>query len=262
MKTFIAPYKMGSESARDLARSLGALCITGNKRLRTSVVINWGRQDLPLRGKVQKVLNKPEAVKMCANKIATFRALNAAGVPTLDWTQDRSVALDWLDAGDLVYCRATATGSQGVGITVVGMDDVIPHVNLYTKGFIKTHEYRVHVAFGKVIDFSKKRKRNDRECSPYIKNYNNGWVFCRDGVVLPEVVKDACIKAVNAVGLDFGALDVLYKESTNTVKIAEINSAPGIEGSTLTKYSEVFRNYIYSIRYNVPTRTNPWGGRL
>lgn len=244
MKTFIAPYKMGSLSAKNLSRTLGALRITGSKRLRRSVVINWGKQDLALRGFCQKIINKPEAVRIAANKIETFKALSRAGVPTLEWTQDRNVALNWIDDGDVVYCRSTVTSSQGKGISVVGMDDQLPHVPLYTRGFIKTHEYRVHVAFGEVIDFSKKRKRNDIECSQYIKNSSNGWVFCRDGVTLPDVVKQAAIKAVAALGLDFGALDVLYKESTNTVRIAEINTAPGIEATTLTRYSEAFKKYI------------------
>lgn len=239
-RVYITPYNMGSESARALARNLGCLRVDGSKRLRRSVVINWGRSSLPLRGLVSRVINKPEAVSLAVNKIETFRALQRAGVPTVDWTTDRSVALNWLDT-DMVYCRTTATGSQGKGIILVGQDDLsLPHAPLYTKGFNKTHEYRVHVAFGKVIDFSKKRRRRGMEGSSYIKNSTNGWVYCRDGITLPDAVASACIKAVAALGLDFGALDVLHKERDNKAAILEVNCSPGIEGTTLQRYTEAF----------------------
>lgn len=258
MRTFIAPYKMGSESARDLARALRVLRISGNKRLKRSVVINWGKQDLTVRGLCQRIINRPEAVRLAANKIETFRNLNRHGISTVDWTQDRNVALGWLDQGDLVYCRGSVTGSQGQGITVIGMDDLyIPNVALYTRGFNKTHEYRVHVAFGQVIDFSKKRKRNEGEHNPYIKNYNNGWVFCRDEVSLPEVVKQISIAAIAALGLDFGALDVLYKERDDEAKVLEINTAPGVEGTSLTRYTEAFTKYI---NQHFPTPVSRWVG--
>jgi glutathione synthase/RimK-type ligase-like ATP-grasp enzyme len=245
MRLYITPYNMGSESARDLAHGLQCLRVDASKRLRDSVVINWGRSDLVVRGRVRRVINKPEAVRRAANKIETFRTLSMAGVPTVDWTTDRSVAMGWLD-NDLVYCRTIATGSQGVGIVVVGQDDLtMPYAPLYTKGFNKTHEYRVHVAFGRVIDYSKKKRRDGVTGSSYIKNSANGWVFCRDGVDLPSEVASASIKAVAALGLDFGALDVLYKERDDKAAILEVNTSPGIEGSTLQRYIETFRGVMH-----------------
>lgn len=244
-RIYITPYNMGSESARSLARNLRCLRVDATKRLRRSVVINWGRGDLSVRGFVSRVINKPEAVRRASNKIETFRVLSAAGVPTVDWTTNRDVARRWLDDDMLIYCRTTATGSQGRGIVVVGQDDLsLPHAPLYTKGFNKTHEFRVHVAFGRVIDYSKKRRRDGAEGSAHIKNHANGWVFCRDGVALPSKVSDACIKAIAALGLDFGALDVLYKERDDKAAILEVNSAPGIEGTTLERYTEAFRNLV------------------
>lgn len=244
MRTYVTPYKMGSESARDLARSLGVLQIKGEKRLRTCVVINWGRSDMSLRGYVKKIINNPQAVAIASDKLQTLQVLQRAGVPTVEWTTNRSIAESWLGV-DLVYCRTSTSSSQGRGIVVVGEDDLsMPHAPLYTRGFNKTHEYRVHVAFGEVIDYSKKKKRNELDADPYIKNSANGWVFCREGVPLPDKVKSACIRAVSALGLDFAALDVLYKERDDEARILELNTAPGIEGTTLTRYSEAFKNYI------------------
>lgn len=255
MRTFITPYKMGSESARDLARSLGVLQIKGEKRLRTCVVINWGRSDLTLRGYVKKIINTPQAVAIAADKLRTFQVLQQAGVPTVEWTTNRTTASSWLETGEMVYCRLNTASSQGRGIVVVGQDDLsMPNAPLYTKGFNKTHEYRVHVAFGEVIDYSKKRKRNEGEADAYVKNFSNGWVFCRDGIALPEKVKSACVKAVAALGLDFAALDILYKERDDVARILELNTAPGVEGTTLVKYTEAFQKYINRYYPPVPTR--------
>lgn len=241
MRLYITPYKMGSESAKMLARGLNCLRVDGSKRLRRSVVINWGRSDLVVRGMVTRILSKPEAVRRATNKIEAFRVMKAAGVPLVDWTTDKLTAASWL-ATDFVYARMNVSASQGKGIVVVGQDSLrFPDAPLYTRGFNKTHEYRVHVAFGRVIDYSKKKKRDGVEGSSYIKNSENGWVFCREGVVLPESVSSAAIKAVTALGLDFGAVDVLYKERDNKVAVLEVNSAPGIENTTLTKYIEAFK---------------------
>jgi len=241
-KLFIAPYIMGSESARDLARSLSCFRIDGSKKVYDAHIINWGRSDLHINGSRNRIINSPQAVGLAANKIETFKTLTRDGVACVDWTLDKEQARQWLDDGHIVYARTNVNGSSGDGIVIVGQDDLhFPSARLYTKGFNKTHEYRVHVAFGSVIDYSKKRKRNDIAVNPYIKNFDSGWVFCRDGVALPESVSDTCIAAIDSLGLDFGALDVLYKERDNQVKVLEVNTAPGIEGTTLTKYTEAFK---------------------
>jgi glutathione synthase/RimK-type ligase-like ATP-grasp enzyme len=239
---YIAPYKLGSESAKALALALNVKRITGEKLVASgSIVVNWGKSDLRTFGSGVAVYNKPEAVSRSLNKLETFKALDAANVPTLDWTEDRFVAMDWLNEGHHVYARTNVMSSQGRGIIVAGLEDALPYAPLYTKGFNKTHEYRVHVAFGQVIDFSKKKKRIGVDVSGFIKNSNNGWVYCRQDLVLPDAIKTACINAIKALGLDFGALDVLYKERDNEARIVEVNSAPGIEGTTLNAYVNIFR---------------------
>ena len=51
----------------------------------------------------------------------------------------------------------------------------------------------------------------------------------------------AATNAIDAIGLDFGAVDVGYDEKTNTCVVYEINTAPGIEGSTVDWYAERFK---------------------
>jgi hypothetical protein len=244
MKTYIAPYKLGSESAKNLADSLSILRISGDKRLPRCIVINWGRSDLTLRGNVKYIFNRPDAVVLAVNNLYTLKRLAERGVSTVDWTTSLDVASRWINEDSIVYTRSTVTGQQGRGIVIAGMDSGLIDAPLYTRGYNKSHEYRVHVAFNKVIDFSKKKKRSDTLVNSFIKNSSNGWVYCREGVTLPTKVHLECVKAIAALGLDFGAVDVLYKANEDKAKILEVNTSPGIQGTTLVKYTEAFKQQI------------------
>jgi hypothetical protein len=82
-RLFIAPYNMGSASAKLLSQALSAPRVTGDKLFRcTDLVINWGRSDLVIRGN-PKIINHPTAVGKAANKLLTFQTLSGV-VPTVD----------------------------------------------------------------------------------------------------------------------------------------------------------------------------------
>ena len=157
-----------------------------------------------------------------------------AGVSTIDFTTSRAKALEWLYEGEVVYGRRLLNAHSGRGIVILTEDSHVPHLQLYTKGQLRAHEYRVHVAFGEVIDFSKKRRRDGGESNPLIKNLDNGWVFCRTGISLPDDAGNQAIAAVRSLGLDFGAVDVLYRERENKAFVLEVNTAPGLEGTLLS----------------------------
>ncbi|GAG47489.1 unnamed protein product, partial [marine sediment metagenome] len=74
-----------------------------------------------------------------------------------------------------------------------------------------------------------------------IRNTDNGWVYCRGGVDAPEAVITAAVRAVDCLGLDFGAVDIGYNEHYDRCAVFEVNTAPGLEGTTLDKYFEAFR---------------------
>lgn len=236
-RLYIVPYNLGSESAKKLAQSLGCLRSAGEKKFRwDTTVVNWGNSQAVLRGHRIRVINKPEAIRAASNKLLTFTTLARYHVPTVEFTTDRALARTWLDEDTIVYARHKLSSSSGDGIQIVTYEDDVPHAPLYTKGFNKTHEYRVHVVNGTVIDFTKKKQRSGADTNPLIKNMANGWVFCRDGVALPNRVRATSLAAVQALGLDFGAVDILYSERQDMARILEINTAPGLEGTTLDKY--------------------------
>ena len=127
--------------------------------------------------------------------------------------------------------------------------DEAKFITSYFKG---VDEYRVHVMLGQVIFLQRKALRTDenRPENPsfIVRNHDNGFIFQHNNIEVPELVQNASVKAVKALGLDFGAVDIKYNQNDNTYCILEINSAPGLTGTTLEVYTEAFTNIYKAIQ--------------
>ncbi len=248
----IWPYKMGSQSAKDLAKELGALRVYSNRNYRprpTDIVINWGNSHAPNwdMDAPMVFLNPINAVNYTVNKIQTFQNLYDNYVSVLPFTCDRERAKQWLDEGDGIVCRTILTGHSGAGIVLVKDGNILPDAPLYTK-LIQGEiiEYRVHVGINNYIfDYAQKKKRRETDVDPYIRTHENGWVFCRNGIELPGKVRYLAENVQDYLGLHFCNVDILYDSITNKAYIIEVNSAPALMGSTLTSYTEMFREFIH-----------------
>ena len=49
---------------------------------------------------------------------------------------------------------------------------------------------------------------------------------------------DLAINAVKAVGYKYGAVDLIYNEKRNQCYVLEVNSRPGLMGTTLDRYAD------------------------
>ncbi len=238
----LLPYKIYSKSGRELARELGIKRIIPGGRYRPkqgTIVINWGNSKAFSH---TRMLNKPQAIAMASNKLKALQQLKAAGIPIPAFTSSKEQASEWQEDGFRVVCRTLLSSHSGNGIVIAQPDDALPYAPLYTKYQKKDSEFRVHVFNGKVLDVCEKRKRRGVEVTnSLVRTLNNGWVYCRDGVALNEDIKMLCIRAVKTLGLDFGAVDLISKD--NKYFVLEVNSAPGLCGTTLQKYVEALRNY-------------------
>lgn len=248
-----------SAGARQLAGAMQAKTIRrqGSKyRARaTDAIINWGRSSIPEAYQKAKVINKPKAVAKAIDKLASFRAFEEYGVPCPAWTTELGTALDWHTRGR-VLGRHTRTGRAGEGIAVYhaptrplveerGDEPVLP--TLFTRYFRSRREYRVHVAGGRVIDTQQKRVRLDfaGDVDYEVRTHGRGWVFCREAVELDEGAQQAAVAAVDALGLDFGAVDLRVSDKSGPC-VLEVNTAPGLEGQTLQSYAEAMRQLVSS----------------
>lgn len=240
----IYPYKPGSSGAKALADELQCnLMKEVGSRYNGAFIINWGNSEFPKQwtrtNQIHPLfLNMPEHVAKAINKLETFKALG--DVPHVPWTTEKETAQTWLSEGHKVVVRKAASASGGKGIEVV-TGGVLPDAPLFTLYVKKKKEYRVHCTPDEIIDVQEKRKRTGADADPLIRSHSNGWVFCRENVNCPEEGLNIAKQAVNALNLDFGAVDLLHNEHYNRFYVCEVNSAPGIEGTTIKLYGDFFR---------------------
>jgi len=276
----IFPYKMGSKGAGRLAEGLrneGERCFKvfsdRNYRPRqTHKIINWGNSSTPqwlieygnrFPFSQLDVLNWPQYIANASNKLMAFNIMRDAGVSIPEFTTDESIAQRWYLEGIKVVGRSKLKGHSGDGIYITddldypqgegGMDvimmrEVVGHqLPLYVKYIKKSDEYRVHIVKGTIIDVQQKKKRQEipnEEVNYQVRNHSNGWVYCRDGVLPPESVSSDALSAMDALGLDFGAVDIIWNNHYKKSYVLEINTAPGLTGTTLNKYIHAFKQVV------------------
>ena len=143
-----------------------------------------------------------------------------------------------------ILCRTLTRANSGRGIILAETPEQLVPAPLYTRYVPKQDEYRIHVfrELG-VIDVQQKRRNSEvssEDRDPYIRNHDAGWVFCREEIHPPQAVLNVAVNSVLALGLDFGAVDIGFHNNIG-VCVYEVNTAPGLEGQTLTNYINAFK---------------------
>lgn len=246
----IFPYKQGSRGAKALAEALGCRVLkkVGSKyRYREGdLIINYGASDCPFVG--PHVANQPDAVAAASNKLTAFETMKAAGVNTPKFWEDYDdIIVELLDATYPIVCRTKLNGHSGEGIVIANTVDELVDAPLYVQYVKKQDEYRVH-CFRKrgeatsIISVQRKARRLDVENPNWqVRNHANGFVYVRDDVESPEMVLEQAVQALEALGLAFGAVDVIWNAHEAKAYVLEVNTAPGLEGQTVLDYSAAFK---------------------
>lgn len=245
----IVPYGP-SNTARDLANLLDVWRVPDVNKIKPYWwLVNWGNSST-WPNVSHNILNRPISVAIGKNKLKTFMCLKTNGVSTPDWTTDKNVAKAWLVDGFSVVCRASLTGLGGQDIKIIDppvnnlLD--IPTSLLYTKYVKKLEEWRVHIFRGKMISYAKKVKPKEYTGTmgdTRIKSHLNGFLFSKQaGPPRQDIVNEAT-KAVQACGLDFGGVDIIWNEHLSRAFVLEINTAPGLEGSSLQAYATAIKGW-------------------
>ena len=239
-----------SKSAKALSEMLGVKRIKHRDSKfspkETDQIINWGSSSLPVGYSSVRVLNRPEVVGKVTNKLKFFREMRDSGTCVVPWTTSKLEVKEWLDRGSLVVARTKLTGHSGEGIVLIENEEGIVDAPLYTKYIPKKFEYRLHFICGELMWKQKKGRSLDTPDDNVdwkIRNRANGFIYMNNNVSVPSDVVTEANNAFYKSGLDFGAVDVIYNEKKNKAYVLEINTAPGLEGSTL----EIYRDYFKSV---------------
>ncbi|UMO76475.1 putative glutathione synthase/RimK-type ligase [Pseudomonas phage BroderSalsa] len=230
----------------------------------------------------RQFLNKPEAIELCTNKLEFFKMMQEHLpdhlIPYVENYQD---ALELVVNGSRMYARTVLNSHSGKGIVlmlnnrdletqavaqvrrsetqtyIIGennervLHEKVVNTKLFTQGVQgRRDEYRVHVFRDAAILVQQKKRGEGWQGNPnynsIVRNVASGWIYAVNDV--DGLGKDACIqaaiKAVGIAGLDFGAVDLVFKHDNNKAYVLEINTAPGLDedGSALAAYKEAFKN--------------------
>lgn len=263
MDIALYPYKTGSESAKALAEALGIKRIKSEgskyKGSKNKLVINWGCSKMSEEAEKSNVINKPEAVALASNKLSFFQTMreynaNVDGTPAFpcfvdlpEWTTSKKEAEQWIDEGCTIVCRTVLNGHSGQGIVIANNKEQLVNAPLYVIYVPKKQEYRLHVFMGKVVDMQRKARNRevpDDKVNWMVRNHDNGFIFARNEEPIAGInynnLHQQAIVCVNACGLDFGAVDLIWNEKNRRCYILEINTAPGLSGETLIGYKKRF----------------------
>jgi hypothetical protein len=252
------PYKLSCEGyalLRDTLREmvgedrvLGAKSEGAYKPKNTDSIFGWGYSKSPLWGSAAVQagalwFNRPERIANAVNKEVSFAKFAVKSVLAPAFTVSTHLAREWVEDGRLVVQRKVLKGSKGEGASVAhNLQEFIPNCKLYTILIPKTREFRVHVFNGKVIDTHEKifKGTNPAEweiCSCQDEHDDSVWTWKRTGVVLPEPARIESVKAVAALGLDFGGVDVVTSKEGSAF-ILEVNTAPWLGTVNVKKYAK------------------------
>lgn len=121
------------------------------------------------------------------------------------------------------------------------LTDNLPNPQYYSRKEDIIEEYRLHMFKGKSIRAGQKVQRQTRPdgrtpAHPWIRSFDAGWVIQYDNFESTKPMRTIAAAALEALGLDFGAVDVA-KRRDNSLIVLEVNRAPGVEGGTVETYA-------------------------
>lgn len=207
-------------------------------------LIRWGSRKSP--DFMGQEINNVESIKLASDKASCRQFLEDRGFP---------VPIPSESEFPIIGRIKHHTG--GHGFFVIHNEEEMEHAKkrgaiYFSKIFPKTDEYRVHVAGGRVLLFSE--KVGDKTKLIWNKTQNNfdfrhmrrsEWL---NNELLMQVAKMAK-RVVNAMELDFGAVDIMVNnreqlslfDAPLPFVICEVNTAPSLSPLAISKYVKFFK---------------------
>lgn len=177
-------------------------------------------------------VNSPQAIKLASNKRIALEVMREAGVPVPKSVTDVPCVArpdKHFGGSDFYLC-------QTIEDVMWAEEHGCTHMLEYIEG---GREFRVHVAFGKSIKIAEKIGGNS-----VVRNFKHGSTFMYpQNFSHKKTLRKVAKEAVMSLGLDFGAVDVIYKDKR--FYVLEVNSAP-----SLTSASDTLERYVRAFKEN------------
>lgn len=213
---------------------------TGKPTGHIDTLIRWGSAHLV--GKPGHIINNAKSIQAASDKWNALKVLKNAdiSVPKV-MTKEQVTTEDFPVLGRKIHHVA------GNDIVLCMQKFDLPLAikagcKYFTKYIPTAVEYRVHVYGDNVIKVSQKVLTDEHLYKDaFIRNFDEGFTFKQPTVKLPTSAKGMALDAVDALGLTFGAVDLVVGDDGKPY-ILEVNTAPGLKtDSSLEVYVNKFK---------------------
>lgn len=213
-------------------------------------MINWGFRspacnalNAKLGGNKLKELQKLTAAEVCVPELDNGRPFNRIwdNIENRYRYYDVTMGSEWLPR------HAKHSGGRELVRRLTGRRLRTNPPDFFVKRMDFVDEYRVHVINGKSVKIGKKVKMHEG-AHPWVRSHRYGWrpSYTSDVRLAVEAtpgIREESKKAIAALNLDFGAVDVgVTREGRATV--LEVNTAPGLKPSIAQIYAEKLKEML------------------
>lgn len=261
MNILLRRRKLGRTSCREISARTNIVTVRNDKPIPKDIdyLFRWGCTS---NCQAKHTINTAEAINLANDKKATrlfLAPLRNKDKPIIPQTWEN--LNEWVEAGEKypVIVRADHHAQGRSLFYCEDFDEVVKAVrtfqaknkDYYISEYIaKEAEYRVFVVQGRVVWVTKKTPANPADIA---WNVARGGRF--DNVRFTEWPLKACriaLMAVEAVGLDFGGVDVMQKGKD--FYVLEVNSAPSMTSEyRQTTTAKVFQHIVDNGKEHYPS---------
>ncbi len=198
-------------------------------------LIRWGNSLQPeLDDQFDRVINSAESIMNATNKLRSLEMLSEAELNVPAWSEDPDELIEEYGYPILGRKLRHARGSDIQ--LILQKRDMRRERDFYTVYIPTNREYRVHVVGDRAVRVQAKYLDFPDQKKAWIRNYESGYRFRNPRLRMHARRLQAAISAVSALGLDFGAVDLIVGDDNETY-ILEVNTAPSCSPLTGAAYA-------------------------